>query len=309
MIATTTINSIKVKPRDVDLFMLLCPQKKAARRRLLRDQPKLLSRSLRASWGVVLGIGSADARPGTVDSAAPGNRAARNGLSSRVAQSADNRRCSGCSAQRDLRIAIHLGGSGGRATLSATRQHGRGGRARIAIRFGANGCLTVEQASVDLRLQRSDFSNRASDLGLSNVGLVLRNRDSSQDTNDRHNDHQFNKGETLLHIACDGTTVHSLTPGWLVVTPGNLPGARELPQHLCHPPNQPSVDRTRHLCLPTCNTMRHILCLDASCMTNMSTGKVCQCIRKSTPHPPSTTGYPGAPSPPPDALPAPRSGS
>ncbi|NVM89233.1 putative YcjX-like family ATPase [Variovorax sp. SG517] len=50
-----------------------------------------------------------------------------------------------------------------------------------------------------------------------------------------------------MHGTCDGTTVHSLTPGRLVVTPGNLPGARYLPQHPCHPSSGPSTDRTRHL--------------------------------------------------------------
>lgn len=79
------------------------------------------------------------------------------------------------------------------------------------------------------------------------IVLISRQSHSSQNTNDRHNDHQFDKGETLLHVTCDGTTVHSLTPGWLVVTPGNLPGARYLPQHLCHPFAGPSTDRTRHL--------------------------------------------------------------
>ena len=33
------------------------------------------------------------------------------------------------------------------------------------------------------------------------VILVGRQRNSSQNTNDRNNDHQFNQGETLLHLS------------------------------------------------------------------------------------------------------------
>ena len=108
--------------------------------------------------------------------------------------------------------------------------------------------LSVQDASLDRRFDCTGFSDGTRYLRLRDVGLVLRNRDSSQDTDDRHNDHQLDQGETLLHIACDRTTVHSLTPGWFV-EPGNQPGAMYLPQHLCHPVSPPQSDQKRHLCL------------------------------------------------------------
>ena len=112
-------------------------------------------------------------------------------------------------------------------------------QSRPSILIGAELCQR--------RLQAAQQFNRFSNLRTRHVVVVSRQSHSSQDTNDRHNDHQFDEGETLLHGTCDGTTVHSLTPGRLVVTPGNLPGARYLPQHLCHPLGAPFPYRTCHL--------------------------------------------------------------
>lgn len=97
-------------------------------------------------------------------------------------------------------------------------------------------------ASAALRSSQNCFRN----FGADRVILICRQCHSSQDTNDRHNDHQFDQGETLLHIACDRTTVHSLTPGWFV-EPGNQPGARNLPQHPCHPVSPPCSPRSDRL--------------------------------------------------------------
>ena len=46
--------------------------------------------------------------------------------------------------------------------------------------------------------------------GASGVVLVSRQSHSSQDTDDRHNDHHFNQGETLLHGT--DSTVHNTSP-------------------------------------------------------------------------------------------------
>src|SRR5690606_966147 len=37
--------------------------------------------------------------------------------------------------------------------------------------------------------------------GPSRIILISRQRNRCQNSNDRHNDHQFNKGETLLHLS------------------------------------------------------------------------------------------------------------
>jgi hypothetical protein len=99
----------------------------------------------------------------------------------------------------------------------------RGSSCSTAMRrvgSGANGHLAIVKAVFNSGLLRTRLPHHAGDLRLRHVRLVLGNCDSSQDTNDRHNDHQFDKGETLLHVTCDQTTVHSKTPGWLV-EPGN----------------------------------------------------------------------------------------
>ena len=51
------------------------------------------------------------------------------------------------------------------------------------------------------------------------VILISRQRNSSQNTDDRDDDHQFNQGKTLLHVARNGTTVH-FKYSRLVVQPG-----------------------------------------------------------------------------------------
>jgi hypothetical protein len=217
-------------------------------------------------------------------------------------------------------LASDLGIANQCANKSATRVC-RGGRASEAGHCNCTAAGGRVQAKVSDRRWRGsgsdaifhvhlaggNFSQATSDLRFCDVILISRQSHSSQDTNDRHNDHQFDKGETLLHVACDGTTVHSKTPGWLY-SPGTKPGAQYLPQHLCHPLSRPCTDETGHL------VRTQVTSSDTNCdkalrkVTNLS----CQPpgdLKKSAPHPPSTTGYPAAPARPPDARPAAGSGS
>ncbi len=69
-------------------------------------------------------------------------------------------------------------------------------RPRTAIRI--EGC--------DIRLEASDHSQPFRRLSADQIILVRRNRQRRQNTNDRHNDHQFDQGETLLY--CTNGTFH-----------------------------------------------------------------------------------------------------
>lgn len=320
MIATTIINSISVKPRarffdgtlvvmfDLPSTKSTLGKKKAARRRL-HQQTELQ----RASRSNVLGVNALGlACPSTVQSTRPSNsaRASLQRSRSAITKRSHNGGCS-CGGQyhlRNVRASGERGNRGGCVTTASLKI--RTGCLGITIAGGgrvANSRLPVQQACFNCRFQRTRFRNDTLNLRLRHIRLVLRNRDSSQDTNDRHNDHQLDQGETLLHIACDGTTVHSLTPGWFV-KPGNQPGAQYLLQHLCHPVSPPALTESVtfvHLGVTpsdtTCFKMLQAV-TNLSCRTG---GK----LRKSGPHPPSASEYPAAPTPPPGALPGSRSGS
>ncbi len=85
---------------------------------------------------------------------------------------------------------------------------------RTAVVFSSS-CSDTSQA-VRLESLRNQALGRAGcndhfrHFGTGRVVLVSRQSHSSQDTDDRHNDHQFNQGETLLH----GThgAVHNTSP-------------------------------------------------------------------------------------------------
>lgn len=59
---------------------------------------------------------------------------------------------------------------------------------------------TIIYTSFNSRFHRTSFLHDAGYLRASNVVLVLRNSHSGQNTDDGYHDHQFNKGETLLHL-------------------------------------------------------------------------------------------------------------
>jgi len=63
------------------------------------------------------------------------------------------------------------------------------------------------------------------------VILISRQSHSRQNTDNRHNDHQFDQGKTLLHIACDGTTVH--TKLLIAKEAERFPVPSLYQQHLC----------------------------------------------------------------------------
>jgi hypothetical protein len=75
----------------------------------------------------------------------------------------------------------------------------------------------------DRKLCRTSKRQTFSHARTHRVILISRQRHRSQDTDDRHDDHQFDQGKTLLHVACDRTTVHFNTPGWMIrpVCPGH----------------------------------------------------------------------------------------
>lgn len=118
----------------------------------------------------------------------------------------DGRTTGGCALQTNIRSVGH-------------------GRA-----FG-NFCFHIDLAG-------GDFCKGGRNLRLRGVVLISGQGNSRQNTNDRHNDHQFDKSKACLRAAGDRTTVHftnSRLVG-LVVTPGSPPpGAKNLPQHPCHP--------------------------------------------------------------------------
>lgn len=82
--------------------------------------------------------------------------------------------------------------------------------------IGSSGCLNQGRPSalIGAKFCQRSFQSAHQFHGLCNLSarhivVVRRQSHSSQNTNDRHNDHQFDKGETLLHVTCDRTTVHS----------------------------------------------------------------------------------------------------
>jgi|GEM_PF-6659611 len=91
-------------------------------------------------------------------------------------------------------------------------------------------------ASAALRSSQNCFRN----FGADRVILVRRQRHSSQDTNDRHNDHQFDKGKAGLCAAGDLANVHEKNSR--LVCRAREPARSEVPSAASVPPGFPPLD-------------------------------------------------------------------
>lgn len=64
-----------------------------------------------------------------------------------------------------------------------------------------NGGSAFQQTAFSSGLQRTGLTHDTGDLRLGHIGLILRQRDGRKNTDDRHHDHQLDKGKTLLHLS------------------------------------------------------------------------------------------------------------
>gem|GEM_PF-4549088 len=88
-----------------------------------------------------------------------------------------------------------------------------GSPAQYALTFSiAKNCFTVQNASLNRSTQRTRFRHHTRNLRTSHIVLVLRNRHRSQNTDDRHNDHQLNQRKTLLGFLHHFHRLHVTSP-------------------------------------------------------------------------------------------------
>ena len=209
------------------------------------------ARGSSAASGTILGVNVRGAGPSTSRITSPADDLGSQRRCGVVAEGGGHR-------QIRRRSGRHHDLGGASASCSGTSRHrvaaGHEVRASCTwVAFGrGNGGARGERyaafnnTSFQSSLDRARFSHNTRNLRLGHIRLVLGNSDSSQDTDDRHNDHQFDERETLLHVACDRTTVHlkKLQVGWF--EPGNqarsaVPTAASVP-----PRFRPLADETGH---------------------------------------------------------------
>lgn len=154
-----------------------------------------------AATRCVLGINGGGARPSAVGGTGPGNNLGSAGgqLGGGAVTEGGGDRGGFGEGGRNLRH-TSTGREGVRGVLGCTVQDGRAGCINGALSSAsAQLRLAIEQAGVDVSLELTSFAHGTGDLGADDVVLVSRDGDSSQDTDDRDNDHQFDQGETLLN--------------------------------------------------------------------------------------------------------------
>lgn len=89
---------------------------------------------------------------------------------------------------------------------------------------GKRRCFARINHQLKLSFEWGNLCQSRSRLGFHHVVLVSWQCDCSQNTDDRHNDHQFDQGETLLHGT--DSTVHNTSPqsscneSWRGISPG-----------------------------------------------------------------------------------------
>lgn len=159
---------------------------------------KLRRRLLRATRRVVLGGNRAIASPATISITRPSNCPSLKNLCGAITKSRNNSSSIGGSCTNcHLR---HTSISWDSITLSGASQYRRTGSLWVTLTIRkAKGSFTIQNTSFNSSLHRTRFGHYARHLRLRDIGLILRDSNRRQNTDNRNNDHQLNKRKTLLN--------------------------------------------------------------------------------------------------------------
>ena len=214
IIATTIINSISVNPLNAEILLriILAPQKKKGP---LRGGPFTSSRDLLAFSGRVTSEQCARSCRKTTSRCGCRPRTSTRPIHatlqtiSQYSSSNRRRQHNGLTSDSRQTIVGVTSISHRNFTVCAINSKGlnifRGGRSGCNLSsIRGDTCHTIVLIGLSHSLFMSTSQNQTfARLGANGVILISRQRNGGQNTNNRHDDHQFDEGETFLHCFHD----------------------------------------------------------------------------------------------------------